>query len=63
MSTVGQDDVAGTLTAASSALEKELARCDELSKAARKIPLNSEKNIERASRALTEAHRQLTEAP
>lgn len=52
---MAEDDQPESLTLASSALEKELARSDELARAARKIPLNSQKNIERASRALTEA--------
>ena len=52
---MAEDEKAESLTLASAALEKELARSAELARAARKIPLNSEKNIERASRALTEA--------
>ena len=52
---MAEDEKADSLTLASSVLEKELARSDELARAARKIPLSSEKNIERASRALTEA--------
>lgn len=43
------------LAAAAAALESELSRFEELAETARKIPLTSEKNIDRAARATTEA--------
>lgn len=43
------------LAAASAALEAELRRFEELSNAACKVPLDSQKNIERASRLTREA--------
>jgi methyl-accepting chemotaxis protein len=42
------------LTEAAAALEAELGRFEELSNAARKVPLDSEKNLGRAARALAE---------
>lgn len=42
------------LTEAAAALEAELKRFEELSAAARKVPLDSEKNLGRAARALSE---------
>lgn len=42
------------LTEAAAALEAELKRFEELSAAARKVPLDSEKNLGRAARALAE---------
>ncbi len=43
------------LSSAAIALDGELRRYFELSETARKMPLNSEKNLERAARAMTEA--------
>jgi hypothetical protein len=43
-----------TLTEAAAALEAELKRFEELSAAARKVPLDTEKNLGRAARALQE---------
>src|SRR5688572_2304360 len=47
-------DARAPLTEAAAALEAELKRFEELSAAARKVPLDSEKNLGRAARALQE---------
>ena len=47
--------LASPLSAAAVALDAELKRYFELSETARKVPLNSEKNLERAARAMTDA--------
>jgi methyl-accepting chemotaxis protein len=43
------------LSAAVQALDEELARFDQLAQAARRVPLTSERNLEKAARAINDA--------
>ena len=51
----GQTDRVSVLTAAAAGLEAELRRYVELATAAVRVPLTSEKNLDRAARAMGEA--------
>ena len=49
------DKPTSPLALAATELDLELRRYDEIATAARKVPLNSEKNLERAAKAMTES--------
>jgi chromosome segregation ATPase len=52
---VTKSEAQTALSAAVQALDEELARFDQLAQAARRVPLTSERNLEKAARAINEA--------